>query len=72
MSPASTRSVPTFFGDALAVQAGFQPLGGMPTYGGYAVGYHVVQAFLQRTSKTIEETTFLPAQEIVAGSGLFG
>jgi uncharacterized protein YjaZ len=59
------------FGDALAEQWGFEPVGGMPTYGGYAVGYHLVQAFLQRTGLTIEEATFLPTGEIVAGSGYF-
>ncbi|HYF61867.1 MAG TPA: DUF2268 domain-containing putative Zn-dependent protease [Herpetosiphonaceae bacterium] len=59
------------FGDALAERGGFAPLGGMPTYGGYAVGYHVVQAFLARSGRSIEEATFLPAAEIVAGSGFF-
>jgi uncharacterized protein YjaZ len=59
------------FGDALAERSGFKPLGGMPTYGGYIIGYHVVQAYLQRSGKTIEETTFLSANEIVAGSGFF-
>jgi uncharacterized protein YjaZ len=43
----------------------------MPAYSGYAVGYHVVQSFLQRSGKTIEEATFLPADEIVSGSGYF-
>ena len=60
------------FGDALAAKSGFEPLGGMPTYGGYAVGYHVVQAFLQRTELSVEEATFIPADEIVAKSGFFG
>jgi uncharacterized protein YjaZ len=59
------------FGDALAERSGYQPLGGMPTYGGYAIGYHVVQAFLQRSGLSIEETTFLPANEIIEGSGFF-
>ena len=59
------------FGDALAEKSGYEPLGGMPTYGGYAVGYHVVQAFLQRTGLSVEEATFLPADEIVAKSGFF-
>jgi uncharacterized protein YjaZ len=59
------------FGDALAQRSGFTALGGMPTYGGYAIGYHVVQAFLKRSGRTIEEATFLPAEEIVAGSGFF-
>jgi uncharacterized protein YjaZ len=59
------------FGDALAERSGFAPLGGMPTYGGYAIGYHVVQAFLERTGQTIEAATFLPAREIVAASRFF-
>jgi uncharacterized protein YjaZ len=59
------------FGDELAERSGFTPLGSMPTYGGYAVGYRVVQAFMQRSGLSIEETTFLPAGEIVAGSGFF-
>ncbi|MCB0032906.1 MAG: hypothetical protein KDE51_02710, partial [Anaerolineales bacterium] len=49
---------------------GTEPLG-MPDYGGYAVGYRVVQAYLRRTGKTIQEATFVPAAEIVAESGYF-
>jgi uncharacterized protein YjaZ len=60
------------FGDALAERSGYAPLGGMPTYGGYAIGYHVVQAYLKRSGKTIEEATFIPADEIVKGSGFWG
>lgn len=59
------------FGDALAVQNGYEPLGGMPAYGGYAVGYHVVQAFLRRTGLSAVEATFVPADEIVAKSAFF-
>jgi len=59
------------FGDALAERSGFRPVGGMPTYGGYTIGYHMVQAFLQRSDLSIEEATFLPADEIVRGSGFF-
>ncbi len=59
------------FGDALAERSGYTPLGGMPTYGGYTVGYRVVQAFLERTGLSIEEATFLPANEIVERSGFF-
>lgn len=59
------------FGDALAERSGFAPLGGMPAYGGYTIGYHVVRAFLERTGRNIEEATFLPANEIVQGSGFF-
>ena len=59
------------FGDAMAEQGGFEPVGGMPRYGGHAIGYHLVQAFLQRSGLTIEEATFLPTSEIVAGAGYF-
>jgi uncharacterized protein YjaZ len=59
------------FGDALAEINGYEPLGGMPTIGGYAVGYRVVQAFLQRTGLSVEEATFIPADEIVAESRFF-
>lgn len=59
------------FGDALAERYGFKPAGGMPTFGGYATGYHVVQAFLQRSGLSIAEATFLPAAEIIRGSGYF-
>lgn len=58
------------FGDTLANRMGFQALG-MPDYGGYAIGYRVVQAYLARSGKSIEEATFLPAEEIVRGSGFF-
>lgn len=59
------------FGDALAAQSGFAPIGGVPMYAGYAVGYHVVQAFLKQSGCSIEETTFLPAKQIVEESGFF-
>lgn len=59
------------FGDALAERSGYEPLGGMPTYGGYTIGYHVVQAYLKRSGRTIEEATFIPADEIVAESHFF-
>jgi uncharacterized protein YjaZ len=59
------------FGDALANEWGFSPVGGMPTYGGYAIGYHVVKAFLERTGLSVEEATFLPALEIIRESRFF-
>lgn len=58
------------FGDAIAEKYNL-PQFGIPAYGGYAIGYRVVQAFMQRTGKSIEETTFIPAQEIIKGSGFF-
>jgi uncharacterized protein YjaZ len=59
------------FGDGLAAKSGYEPLGGMPNYGGYVVGYHLVQAFLQRTGMSVEEATFISADEIVAKSQFF-
>ncbi len=58
------------FGDPLAEQWGFEKIG-MPAYGGYAIGYRVVQAFLRRTGTSIEEATFLPSDTIVEESGFF-
>lgn len=58
------------FGDSLAGSFGFEKVG-MPDYGGYAVGYHVVQAFLRRSGRSVEEATFLPAAQIVRESGYF-
>jgi uncharacterized protein YjaZ len=58
------------FGDALA-EAFSYPKAGVPSYAGYAIGYRVVQAYLKRTGKTVAETTFLPAQQIIAESGYF-
>lgn len=58
------------FGDHLAEKWNF-PKVGMPPFGGYAVGYHIVQAYLKRTGKTVEKATFIPADEIAAESGCF-
>jgi uncharacterized protein YjaZ len=59
------------FGDHFADKWNFPKIG-MPPFGGYAVGYHVVQVYLRRTGKTVEEATFIPADEIAAESGYFG
>ena len=58
------------FGDHFAQKWHFEKVG-MPPFGGYAVGYRAVQAYLQHTGKTIEEATFLPAREIAAKSRYF-
>ncbi|MBI1296417.1 hypothetical protein GC175_15800 [bacterium] len=58
------------FGDGVMASMGGEPIG-MPNYGGYAVGYHVVQSFLRRTGLSVAEATFLSAEEIVAQSGYF-
>lgn len=57
------------FGSWAAGQMGGIADVGMPNFGGYAVGYHTVQAFLQRTGATIEEATLLPAATIIEESG---
>lgn len=59
------------FGDALADRHGFTAAGGMPAFGGYAIGYRVVQAFLEQTGCSIEAATLLDAQQIVTESGYF-
>lgn len=38
---------------------------------GYAIGYRVVQAYLQRTGTTVEEATFLTADEVIRQSSFF-
>lgn len=58
------------FGDHWAQKLGIEAVG-MPAYGGYAIGYRLVQAYLRRTGTTIEAATFIPAAEIVAQSGYF-
>lgn len=58
------------FGDGWVDEFGVPPTG-MPTYGGYAVGYRAVKAFLERTGTSVVDATFLPADEIVARSGYF-
>lgn len=58
------------FGDHFAEKWNF-PKVGMPPFGGYAVGYHIVQAYLKRTGKSVEEATFVPADEIATESGYF-
>jgi len=59
------------FGDHMAERWGF-PAVGMPPFGGYAVGYHTVQHYLRATGQTVQEATFVPADEIVRQSGYFG
>ena len=59
------------FGDEIAKTSGAKVVGGMPAFGGYAVGYHVIQAYLQRSGKGIEEATFIPSMDIIEASGYF-
>ncbi len=59
------------FGDYWAEKLSL-PRVGMPTYGGYAIGYHIVQAYLNKTGHSIQSATFVPASQIVEESGYFG
>ncbi|MGY3316754.1 uncharacterized protein YjaZ [Peribacillus simplex] len=58
------------FGDEIAKQEGYQPVG-LSFCAGYAVGYEVVQSFMKKQNKTIYETTLFSSDEIINGSGLF-
>ena len=58
------------FGDEIAKQQGYQPVG-LSFCAGYAIGFEVVQAFLKKKNKTIYEATLLSSKEILKGSGLF-
>jgi uncharacterized protein YjaZ len=58
------------FGDAIAAHMGL-PVQGVPEFTGYAVGYNIVRAYMQRTGSSAAAATFVPAEEIIAGSGMF-
>lgn len=58
------------FGDEIASQEGYQPVG-LPFCAGYAVGYKVVQDYMKNHNKTIYEATLASTDEIIRGSGLF-
>lgn len=47
------------------------PKVGVPDFAGYAIGYRVVQQYLQRTGRSAVDATFLSSQEIIAESGFF-
>lgn len=47
------------------------PKVGIPPLTGYALGYRIVRAYTERTGKSVVETSFVPAAEIIAESGFF-
>lgn len=47
------------------------PAAGLPVYAGYAIGYRVVRAYLERSGKSTVEATFVPVQKIIEGSCFF-
>ncbi|WP_424924760.1 DUF2268 domain-containing protein [Bacillus safensis] len=58
------------FGDTIAKEQGFQPVGLSP-FAGYAVGYQAVQSFMRINKVGIEEATLLGTEEILKNCGLF-
>ena len=40
-------------------------------FGGYAIGCRVVKAYVKRTGKSVVDTAFVPAKEIIEESGFF-
>lgn len=54
------------FGDTIMGQHN-----GVPDYAGYAIGYRIVQAYLQQTGCSVVDATFIPADEIIRESGYF-
>lgn len=58
------------FGDEIAVQEGYQPVG-LPFCAGYAVGYKAVQAYMKKYNKTIYEATLASTDDIINGCELF-
>jgi uncharacterized protein YjaZ len=58
------------FGDTISASAGL-PKAGVPDFAGYAIGYRIVQQYLQRTGRSVVDATFLPSQEIITESGFF-
>jgi len=58
------------FGDPGAEQQGRSAVG-LPQFAGYAVGYHLVQAYLRNTGRSAVEATVVPAADIIAGADFF-
>ncbi|WP_010094727.1 DUF2268 domain-containing protein [Ornithinibacillus scapharcae] len=58
------------FGDEIAEQEGYQPVG-LPFCAGYTVGYKAVQSYMKKQNKTIYEATLASTDEIIHGCGLF-
>lgn len=58
------------FGDTIAKEQGYQPVGLSP-FAGYAVGYQAVQSFMKNNNVGIEEATLLGTDEILSNCGLF-
>ncbi|WP_232695939.1 DUF2268 domain-containing protein [Brevibacillus daliensis] len=58
------------FGDEIAKQRGYSPVG-LSSGAGYAVGYHAVQSFMKKNNITIQEATLLSSEKIITECGVF-
>lgn len=58
------------FGDTIATEQGYQPVGLSP-FAGYAVGYQAVQSFMKANQVGIKEATLLSTDEILHNCELF-
>jgi uncharacterized protein YjaZ len=56
------------FGDWAAAEHGYRAIG-LPDFAGYALGYRLVRAYLERSGRTAAEATYVPWREIVEESG---
>lgn len=58
------------FGDWAAERSGYTAQG-LPDFAGYAMGYRLVLAYLERSGQSAAQATYRPWQEIVSESGFF-
>ncbi|PCK20126.1 hypothetical protein CEY02_14805 [Bacillus pumilus] len=58
------------FGDTIAIEQGYQPVGLSP-FAGYAIGYQAVQSFMKNNHVGIGEATLLGTDEILRNCELF-
>lgn len=65
------KIMPYLYGDTKASGL-VGPRLSLPPFAGYAVGYHLVQSFLEKTGKNIVEATFITTDKIIEESAFFG
>jgi len=56
---------PYLYGDDIAELQGADTRRHMPYAAGYTYGYHLIQAYLKKTGKSIIEATVTPTEEIL-------
>lgn len=75
IGPALATSAPGLvaaylYGDALVSPQGHRTMG-LPPYAGVEVGYHLVQAYLRGSGRTVAEAVRVPTTEIIATAAFF-